>query len=122
MWYFDIWEKTNAGGKGSGQYDFTSLLGSDKMWLLREPPGKLSGVIQPDTVEVVKHLWENFGEMYSKCTVTCTEPCTEMSNYYFSKGKNEWVNLFNYEIKGWGTKGHMLHLTCMQWFIAFPGS
>lgn len=27
---FDIWEKTNADGKGSGQYDFTSLLGSDK--------------------------------------------------------------------------------------------
>ena len=26
---FDIWEKTNADGKGSGQYDFTSLLGSD---------------------------------------------------------------------------------------------
>jgi len=27
---FDIWEKTNADGKGSGQYDFTSLPGSDK--------------------------------------------------------------------------------------------
>lgn len=27
---FEIWDKTNADGKGSGQYDFTSLLGSDK--------------------------------------------------------------------------------------------
>ena len=31
-------------------------------------PGKLNGVIQPDTVEVVKNLWE----IYS--TVTCMEP------------------------------------------------
>ena len=46
----DIWEKTNADGKGSAHYDFTSLLGSDKKKLLRELPGKLNGVIQPDTV------------------------------------------------------------------------
>ena len=26
---FDIWEKTNADGKGLGQYDLTILLGSD---------------------------------------------------------------------------------------------
>ena len=88
---FDIWEKTNADGKGSGQYDFTSLLGSDKKKLLRELPGKLNGVIQPDTLEVVKNLWEKFGEIYS--TVTCMKPSTEMRNDYFCKAK-EWVNLF----------------------------
>ena len=27
---FEIWEKKNADGKGSGQFDFTSLLGSDE--------------------------------------------------------------------------------------------
>ena len=53
---FDTWEKTNAGGKGSGQYDFTSLLGSDKKTLLRELPTKLNGVIQADTIEVIKNL------------------------------------------------------------------
>ena len=49
---FDIWEKTNADGKESGQHDF-----------------KLNGIIQADTVEVVKTIWEKFGEIYS--TVTC---------------------------------------------------
>ena len=38
---FDIWEKTNADGKGSGQYDFTSLLDSEKKKLLKELPKKL---------------------------------------------------------------------------------
>lgn len=86
---FDIWEKTNADGKGSGQYDFTSLLGSDKKKLLNELPTKLNGIIQPDTVEVVKTIWEKFGEIYS--TVTCRNPSTEMINDYFKKAK-EWVN------------------------------
>ena len=27
---FEIWEKCNADRKGSGQYDFTSILGTDK--------------------------------------------------------------------------------------------
>ena len=88
---FDIWEKTNADGKGSGQYDFTSLLGSDKKKLLNELPTKLNGVIKPDTVEVVKTIWEKFGEIYS--TVTCRDPSTQMINDYFQKAK-EWVNLF----------------------------
>ena len=83
--------KTNADGKGSGQYDFTSLLGSDKKKLLNELPTKLNGIIQPDTVEVVKPIWEKFGEIYS--TVTCRNPSTEMINKYFKKAK-EWVNLF----------------------------
>ena len=37
---FQIWEKTNADGKGSGMYDFTSLLGADKKKLLAELPEK----------------------------------------------------------------------------------
>ena len=42
---FDIWEKENADGKGSGQYDFTSLMGADKKKLLKELPGKFNGII-----------------------------------------------------------------------------
>ena len=46
---FQIWEKTNADGKGSGMYDFTSLLGADKKKLLAELPDKLSNCIHPET-------------------------------------------------------------------------
>ena len=28
---FNVWEEKNADGKGSGLYDWTSLLGSDKL-------------------------------------------------------------------------------------------
>ena len=78
-------------GKGSGQYNFTSRLGSDKKKLLNELQTKLNGIIQPDTVEVVKTIWVKFGEIYS--TVTCWNNSTEMINEYFTKGK-EWTNLF----------------------------
>ena len=49
---FDIWEKTNADGKGSGTYDFTSLLGNDKKQLLRELPSKLSNFLEPSTSDI----------------------------------------------------------------------
>ena len=32
---FSVWEKGNADGKGSGLYDFSSLMGSDKKTLLK---------------------------------------------------------------------------------------
>ena len=59
---FDIWEKnTNADGKGSGQYDFTSLLSSDKKKeLLKNLPSTLPGAIQSETVKTVQKLWEDF--------------------------------------------------------------
>ena len=78
---------------GKGLANMISLVcwAQTKKKLLRELPGKLNGVIEAETVEVVKNLWEKFGELYS--TVTCTEPSTEMRNDYFSKAK-EWVNLF----------------------------
>ena len=34
---FNVWEKKNADGSGSGTYDFTSLMGSDKKLLLKKP-------------------------------------------------------------------------------------
>ena len=53
---FEIWEKTNADGKGSGQYDCTSLLGSDKKKLQKDLPSKLPGVIQSDCEHYPKTL------------------------------------------------------------------
>ena len=45
---FLVWEKTNADGKGSGSYDWTSLMGSDKKKLLHLLPSQLkSRVISP---------------------------------------------------------------------------
>ena len=44
---FSVWEKKNADGKGSGTFDFTSLMGSDKKLLLEHLPDRLEGVIKP---------------------------------------------------------------------------
>ena len=58
-------KKTNADGKGSGTYDFTSLLGNDKKQLLRELPGKILSVVQTSTSNTVKKIWEDFRELYT---------------------------------------------------------
>lgn len=55
---FNVWEKTDADGKGSGLYDFTSLMGDEKKLLLRILPQKLRGVIKPETCETVIQIWE----------------------------------------------------------------
>jgi len=44
---FNVWGKRNADGKGSGSYDFTSSMGSDKKLLLQHLPAKLKGAIKP---------------------------------------------------------------------------
>ena len=46
---FNVWENKNADGKGSGCYDFKSLIGSDKKILLKLLPPKLHGVLKPET-------------------------------------------------------------------------
>ena len=77
---FNIWEKVNADGRGSGSYDFTSLLGNDRKKLLKELPGKLSSeVIHANTSEKVANLWNNFREMYITIilTITCLHPTDE---------------------------------------------
>lgn len=57
---FDIWEKSNADGKGSGTYDFTSLMGSDKKKLLDKLPDKFEGIIRPATCATVTEIWKSF--------------------------------------------------------------
>ncbi|KAJ7384006.1 hypothetical protein OS493_024017 [Desmophyllum pertusum] len=88
---FDIWEKTNADGKGSGQYDFTSLLGSDKNKLLATLPQKLVTCTHEDTCQTVIQIWEDFHELYT--IVTDKNPCPDTIDLYFTKAKN-WINLF----------------------------
>jgi len=55
---FNIWEKRNADGNGSGTFDFTSLMGSSKKILLEQLPPKLQGVIRPSTSDTVIRIWK----------------------------------------------------------------
>ena len=55
---FSVWEKKNADGKGSGTFDFTSLMASDKKLLLEHLPAKLEGVIKPKGSNTVTKLWK----------------------------------------------------------------
>ena len=88
---FDIWEKTNADGKGSGTYDFTSLLGNDKKQLLREFPGKILSVVQTSTSNTVKKIWEDFRELYT--FIGSGQNSDKQITVFFEKAKS-WVNLF----------------------------
>ncbi len=90
---FHVWEKTNADGKGSGSYDFTSLLGNDRKKLLQELPPKLtSEVIHENTSERVASLWENFRKLYG--TITCLKPTDENISGFFESAK-AWIKEFN---------------------------
>lgn len=55
---FSVWEKRNADGKGSGTWDWTSLMGDDRKKLMCELPPKLDIAIQPDTAQNVVQLWK----------------------------------------------------------------
>ena len=63
---FLVWEKTNADGKGSGSYDWTSLMGSDKKKLLHLLPSQLKSrdILWPETKETVVKLWRGFESLY----------------------------------------------------------
>lgn len=82
---FNIWEKTNADKKGSGLYDFTSPLGTDKKKLLKELPEKFEGVIRPVSASAVKVVWVTFSIVYG--IVTCKTPSEEMMSDYFGKAQ-----------------------------------
>jgi len=88
---FEIWEKTNADGKGSGQYDFTSLLGSDKKKLLTDLPQKLNTCTHKDTCQTVMQIWTDFKELNN--IITNSNPTPNMIHQYFKKAK-DWINLF----------------------------
>ena len=57
---FNVWEKRDGDGKGSGVFDFTSLMGNDKKVLLKRLPSKLAGITgtRPGYSEVVVKLWK----------------------------------------------------------------
>lgn len=63
---FSVWEKTNADGKGSGTYDWTSVIGSGKKKLLQLLPSQRQekDVIFPETKEMVVKIWKHFDSRY----------------------------------------------------------
>ncbi|XP_028516288.1 uncharacterized protein LOC114575505 [Exaiptasia diaphana] len=88
---FNVWEKKNGDGKGSGIYDFTSLMGSDKKLLLESLPSKLKGIIKPTTSDTVIKLWKDFGELYGIINAKITSD-TDISKYF--KKATQWISLF----------------------------
>lgn len=46
---FWVWEKKNADGKGSGTYDWTSLMGNEKKLLLKTFPEHFPSILRPVT-------------------------------------------------------------------------
>ncbi|XP_028417002.1 uncharacterized protein LOC114541217 [Dendronephthya gigantea] len=88
---FKIWEKKDADGKGSGTYDFTSLMGSDKKLLLSNLPEKLDGVVDEGTSATVIKIWKDFSEIYQMLNEQ--NPSDEYITSYFEKAK-AWILLF----------------------------
>ena len=55
---FSVREKRNADGKGSGTWEWTSLMGDDRKTLLKILPSKLQPLIQQETAKTVVELWK----------------------------------------------------------------
>lgn len=90
---FNVWEKTNADGKGSGMYDWTSLLGSDKKTLMKTLPRLLetNDILFPETKETVIRIWTDFYTLYQKITDPSANAAT--ATWIFDNGK-KWIELY----------------------------
>ena len=90
---FSIWEKKNADGKGSGGYEWSSLIGSDKKKLMELLPSQLQekDILYPETKDKVIQLWSDFHELYK----IISDYNTDAEQYLdvSQKGKN-FINLF----------------------------
>lgn len=90
---FSLWEKKNADGKGSGTYDWTSLVGYDKKKLTKLLPAKLEelDILFPETKETVIKLWKDFYTLYS--LINSDSNAGDFYLDIFQKSK-DFVNLF----------------------------
>lgn len=89
-----MWEKTNADGKGSGTYDWTSVIGSDKKKLLQLLPSQLQekDIIFPATKKMVVKIWRHFDSLY-RLINNDSEENRDLSLEVFKKSK-EFVEHF----------------------------
>lgn len=72
-------KKKNANAKGSGTYDWTSLMGNDKKKLLNYLPNKMMDFLRRDTAEAVIELWKDFQSVYK--VVSDWEPKSSPKNF-----------------------------------------
>ncbi|CAH3172702.1 unnamed protein product [Porites lobata] len=117
---FSVWEKQNADGKGSGLYDFTSLMGTDKKLLLEKLPAKLDGIISRATSTTVIKLWQDFNDIYKK-DLHIKNPTDEDIDNYFAK-VTAWVNLFQSlggKLEGYGKAKVTPYIHCMVYHIPY---
>ncbi len=91
---FSIWEKVNADGRGSGTYDWCTLVGSDKKKLLYKLPEQLENddILFPETKSNVVKLWKDFGHIYKLISMSTAET-ENLFQEVFVKSK-EFVELF----------------------------
>ncbi|CAH3041501.1 unnamed protein product [Pocillopora meandrina] len=80
---FSVWERTNADGKGSGTYDWISVIGSQ----LQE-----KDIIFPETKEMVVKIWRHFDSLYHLIN-TDSEENGDLNLEVFEKSK-EFVEHF----------------------------
>lgn len=55
---FTVWEKLNGTGKKTSGYDWRSMVGKEKKQLLNRLPEKFSEVLNPNTCDTVKQIWQ----------------------------------------------------------------
>jgi hypothetical protein len=91
---FNVWEKKNADGRGSGRYDWTSLLGADKKKLLNGLPDQLhsNDILLPETKDTVIDIWRDFYSLYKYITDD-NEDSSASATLVHDKAK-EWIILF----------------------------
>ncbi len=90
---FNLWEKTNADGKGSGILDWTSLLGLDKKKMLNCLPARLqvTDLLFPETKETVIKIWRDFYDLYQE--ITDFNINNETLSLIYEHGR-QWIKLF----------------------------
>ena len=88
-----IWEISNADGKGSSTYDWTSLIGAEEKKLIRLLPAQLilKDIPYPETKDKVVELWNQFGSLYELINKTDDSPDLFLDAFHSAK---QFVNLF----------------------------
>ena len=72
---FHVWEKKNADGKGSGTYDWTSLMGNEKKKLLKLLPEMFSSFLRKETATVIEKLWKVNNHLQVNCMKFKNQNC-----------------------------------------------
>lgn len=70
---FSVWEKPNGDGKGSGHYDWSSLVGGDKDRVLQGLPNNLNGLLPETNCQAMIKVWKVFNYPTTVYLETCSK-------------------------------------------------